>query len=94
MEAVCTFAYTAGEDQEVLLFQGRAKGTVVFPRGTREFGWDPIFQPDGFDKTFAELPKAEKNKISHRFRALDKLRDHFVQESDEPAPKKAKEDAE
>ena len=35
--------------------------------GPKEFGWDPIFQPDGFDKTFAEMAKEEKNKISHRF---------------------------
>lgn len=65
-EAVCTFAYSSGENDDVMLFQGRTKGTIVPPRGSRDFGWDPIFQPDGYDKTYAELPKELKNKISHR----------------------------
>jgi inosine triphosphate pyrophosphatase len=52
-------------------------GIIVEPRGPRDFGWDPIFQPIGYDQTYAELPKATKNEISHRFRAVDKLRDYF-----------------
>ncbi|XP_063698703.1 inosine triphosphate pyrophosphatase [Culicoides brevitarsis] len=79
-EAVCTFAYCEGGDSEVKLFQGRTQGKIVFPRGSRDFGWDPIFQPTGYEKTYAELPKEEKNKISHRFRALDQLRDHFLKQ--------------
>ncbi|KAL0433060.1 UNVERIFIED_CONTAM: Inosine triphosphate pyrophosphatase [Sesamum latifolium] len=43
---------------------------IVPPRGPNDFGWDPIFQPDGYDKTYAEMAKEEKNKISHRYRAL------------------------
>lgn len=80
-EAVCTFAYCSGTDDnlEVILFQGITKGTIVSPRGCRDFGWDCIFQPVGYDKTYGELPKEEKNKISHRFKALDKLRNHFLQ---------------
>ena len=39
-------------------------------RGPLDFGWDPIFQPDGFEGTYAQIPKDEKNKISHRYRAL------------------------
>lgn len=76
-EAVCTFAYTDNENEKVILFQGRTEGDIVFPRGSRDFGWDPIFQPKNFDKTYAELDKEEKNKISHRYKALDKLRQHF-----------------
>ncbi|XP_039448849.1 inosine triphosphate pyrophosphatase [Culex pipiens pallens] len=76
-QAVCTFAYAPDEQGEVLLFQGRTEGDIVFPRGSRDFGWDPIFQPKGYDKTYAELPKERKNEISHRFRALDKLREYF-----------------
>lgn len=44
---------------------------------TKPFGWDPIFQPDGHEQTYAEMDKAVKNKVSHRFKALDLLRDHF-----------------
>jgi inosine triphosphate pyrophosphatase len=46
----------------------------VNARGPTLFGWDPIFQPKGWDKTFAEMTKDEKNGISHRYLALDKLR--------------------
>ncbi|XP_072937341.1 inosine triphosphate pyrophosphatase [Epargyreus clarus] len=79
-EAVCTFAYCASNKEclDVILFQGRTKGTIVPPRGTRDFGWDCVFQPDGYDITYAEMPKDEKNKISHRYRALDKMRDYFI----------------
>ena len=38
------------------------------------FGWDPVFQPEGFDKTYAEIELSEKNKISHRGRALEQLK--------------------
>ncbi|XP_020283174.1 inosine triphosphate pyrophosphatase [Pseudomyrmex gracilis] len=76
-EAVCTFAYCSGND-EVLLFQGRTQGTIVSPRGPRDFGWDPCFQPVGYEKTYAELPKEEKNKISHRSKALGNLKDYFM----------------
>ncbi|KAL6032744.1 hypothetical protein STEG23_016182 [Scotinomys teguina] len=53
------------------------QGQIVKPRGSRDFGWDPCFQPDGYEQTYAEMPKAEKNSISHRFQALLKLQEHF-----------------
>lgn len=81
--AVCTFAYSpGGENNDVILFQGKTHGTIVEPRGSRDFGWDPCFQPDGYDQTYAEMPKEEKNKISHRYRALDKLRTYFNQKTE------------
>ena len=80
-QAICTFAYAPDQDSDVILFKGITEGTIVEPRGTREFGWDPIFQPDGFNQTYGELPKATKNTISHRYRALDKLRNHFLNEN-------------
>lgn len=53
------------------LFEGRIDGTLTFPpRGNRGFGYDPIFIPHGYDKTFAEIDPAEKNRISHRARAF------------------------
>jgi XTP/dITP diphosphohydrolase len=52
-------------------FEGIVTGTLLTaPRGTGGFGYDPLFVPDGYTQTFAELPLAEKNKISHRARAL------------------------
>ncbi|XP_076623967.1 inosine triphosphate pyrophosphatase isoform X1 [Colletes latitarsis] len=82
-EAVCTFAYCAGEPQDpVILFQGRTQGTIVAPRGPRDFGWDPCFQPLDSDKTYAELPKETKNQISHRSKALEKLKDYFMKEAE------------
>lgn len=76
--AVCTYAYSPGDgSDEVLLFQGRTDGQIVLPRGPRDFGWDCCFQPDGYELTYAELPKDIKNTISHRYRALDRLRAHF-----------------
>ncbi|XP_057489783.1 inosine triphosphate pyrophosphatase isoform X2 [Actinidia eriantha] len=54
-------------------------GKIVPPRGPNDFGWDPIFQPDGYDQTYAEMPKEEKNKISHRARALAQVRSHFAE---------------
>ncbi|XP_058119795.1 inosine triphosphate pyrophosphatase [Anopheles ziemanni] len=80
-QAVCTFAYASEPDGEVILFQGRTDGDIVYPRGSRDFGWDPIFQPKGFEQTYAELPKEKKNEISHRFRALDKLREYFSKDN-------------
>ncbi|XP_055375718.1 inosine triphosphate pyrophosphatase [Condylostylus longicornis] len=79
-QAVCTIAYCESENDDVILFQGRTNGEIVYPRGPRDFGWDPCFQPEGYEQTYAEMSKEEKNKISHRFRALDKLKEHFESE--------------
>ena len=76
--AQCIFAYAAGPAAEPLLFVGRTHGRVVPARGETSFGWDPVFEPDGVGQTYAQMDKAAKNKISHRFRALDKLRDHLL----------------
>jgi XTP/dITP diphosphohydrolase len=61
---------------EVLgLFEGIVEGRIAGrPRGTNGFGYDPIFVPEGFHQTFGELAPAEKNQLSHRARALEKLR--------------------
>ena len=58
------------------------QGTIVPARGRQHFGWDPIFQPEGFDQTYAELDPAVKNTISHRARALQALKEHFKQQEE------------
>ncbi len=56
--------------------EGICEGTITFePRGNSGFGYDPLFVPDGYDQTFAELPDEVKNRISHRARALMQTRD-------------------
>jgi len=79
--AQCIFSYTSGPDTDPITFVGRTEGKIVPARGPTDFGWDPVFLPDGKDGTFAELSKAEKNTISHRYRALEKLRIHLTQPS-------------
>ena len=59
-------------DGELKCFEGVCVGTIrKLPVGTGGFGYDPIFQPEGFDKTFGELPSELKNKISHRAKAME-----------------------
>ena len=69
----------ARPDTDPVFFNGIVKGRIVpSMRGRGGFGYDPIFQPDGFDRTFAEMGSTEKNRISHRARALRKFRDACV----------------
>ncbi|KAG0616382.1 hypothetical protein M758_5G110400 [Ceratodon purpureus] len=75
--ALCVFSLALGPDSEPITFSGRTEGKIVPARGSGNFGWDPIFQPVGYDLTFAEMLKEEKNKISHRRRALDKVKEYF-----------------
>ncbi|XP_047936132.2 inosine triphosphate pyrophosphatase isoform X1 [Anser cygnoides] len=85
--ALCTFAFSTGNPEEpVKLFKGQTHGLIVEPRGPRDFGWDPCFQPDGYDQTYAELPKAVKNSISHRYRALSELSAFFLQSNSAEPP--------
>lgn len=58
------------------LFEGVIEGTICnLPSGTQGFGYDPIFQPNGYAITFAEMDMEEKNRISHRALAMQKLID-------------------
>jgi XTP/dITP diphosphohydrolase len=55
-------------------FEGICKGTILTKKqGTQGFGYDPIFQPNGFEKSFAEMDPGDKNRISHRGLAIEKL---------------------
>lgn len=61
-------------DGKTHFFEGRVDGTIIeSPRGGEGFGYDPVFVPDGFSETFAEMSAEQKNKISHRGRAMAKL---------------------
>ena len=55
-------------------FDGRCNGSIIYSkRGENGFGYDPVFVPDGYEETFAELGNAVKNKISHRAKAIERL---------------------
>ncbi len=61
-------------DGTTYTFEGRIDGTLIFPpRGDHGFGYDPIFIPNNYDKTFAEIAPEEKNRISHRAKAFEKF---------------------
>ena len=76
---VCVIAIAAN-GEVIETFEGEVTGTILeSPRGENGFGYDPIFQPDGFDKSFAELTSEEKNRISHRANAYARALE-FVEE--------------
>ncbi|EGC28344.1 hypothetical protein DICPUDRAFT_160300, partial [Dictyostelium purpureum] len=75
--ALCNFAFCEGPGHEPIVFEGITKGVIVPPRGPRNFGWDPVFQPDGFAETYAEMDKSIKNTISHRTRSLEKVKEYL-----------------
>ena len=66
-------------DGKMTTFEGIVNGEIIREkRGGEGFGYDPIFQPEGYDKTFAELGVNIKNNISHRARAVQKLADYLL----------------
>ncbi|MGB3464567.1 MAG: non-canonical purine NTP diphosphatase [Cyclobacteriaceae bacterium] len=66
-------------DKEIKQFTGMVEGTIVDTyTGDKGFGYDPLFKPAGFDKTFAQMSMAEKNTISHRALATGKLIDYLT----------------
>jgi len=72
--ALCVFTFSKGPGHAPVVFEGRTDGKIVPARGPRDFGWDPVFEVDGYNKTYAELDKDIKNAISHRAKALQKLK--------------------
>jgi XTP/dITP diphosphohydrolase len=70
---ICVLALAA-PDGNAELFEGKVFGTIVRPpRGTRGFGYDPIFVPEGYSETFGEMAPELKNRLSHRMRAFEQL---------------------
>lgn len=78
---VCALAL-AREGALLAEFRGVVEGGIsTAPQGDGGFGYDPVFVPRGYDKTFAQLGGALKNRISHRARAITKLREHLLGEA-------------
>jgi XTP/dITP diphosphohydrolase len=66
-------------DGKEFLFEGKVEGRIIRERrGIEGFGYDPVFVPEGSNRTFAEMPLVEKNLISHRARAFEKLREFLL----------------
>lgn len=63
-----------GNGSMVEFFEGSVNGKIVSPTGETSFGWDPIFMPDGYDRTFQQMTREEKNEISMRRIAVEKLK--------------------
>lgn len=67
------------EGVRMLTFEGRVDGEILRePTGTEGFGYDPVFQPVGYDVSFAQMSQQEKNSISHRGRAVAKLMEYLL----------------
>ena len=74
----CCALVLAWPDGEDMVFEGKMEGNIVWPiRGGLGHGYDPIFQPNGYKMTFGEMDRWEKNKISHRGKAFEKLFEYF-----------------
>ncbi len=74
-KAVCTIGYK--DSSEIRLFEGVCHGKIVSAKGESGFAWDPIFEPEGHDRTFAEMRSDEKNAISHRKKAFEKFLEYL-----------------
>lgn len=67
------------DGKETKFFEGYVRGRIKeSPSGESGFGYDPLFVPEGYDATFAELGSETKNRISHRAKAIEKLRKHLL----------------
>ncbi len=79
IESASPVCYADEFEMQTELFDGVCEGRVLFePRGKNGFGYDPLFVPEGFEQTFAEQGEDVKNKLSHRARALEKLKADFT----------------
>lgn len=68
-------------NQDEFTFEGVCKGVIIEnPKGSKGFGYDPVFKPDGYEKTFAELDSSVKNDISHRGKAVQNFIDFLLEE--------------
>jgi XTP/dITP diphosphohydrolase len=81
---ICVVAIGTPDGRVLNTSEGICDGTIAFaPRGESGFGYDPLFLPEGFEQTFAELSDTVKNRISHRARALLKTREFLTSKARE-----------
>ena len=78
----CILGFSAGPGAEPVLFVGRTPGSIVPPASTGGFAWDAIFVPEGHTAPFSSMTLSEKNRISHRARALRRFVDYLLQHQD------------
>ena len=78
--AVCCLGFTK-DGKSMNLFEGKVKGNIVEPRGSQHFGWDAIFLPAGYQRTFGEISSQEKHQISPRGTAAKKFKDFLTLEA-------------
>lgn len=76
---VCHMTLINPQGEVALSCEGICEGKIINEaRGTNGFGYDPIFLPNGYNQTIAELPEDEKNRISHRSKALQQVIEYFI----------------
>ncbi|MCK8815840.1 XTP/dITP diphosphatase [Natroniella sulfidigena] len=74
----CAMAFVSPTGEEKVV-QGRCEGKIALePKGEAGFGYDPLFIVDGYERTFAQLGAETKNQVSHRAKALEKMKDFLV----------------
>ncbi len=81
IESASPVCYADESELQTPVFDGACEGKIIFEaEGKNGFGYDPLFVPNGFDATFAELGEDVKNKLSHRAKALEKLKAFFKEQ--------------
>ncbi len=74
---VCVLAYYDGK--QTIITEGECSGEIILEKkGVNGFGYDPVFKPTGYDETMAELSSDIKNKLSHRFKAVEKMKEALI----------------
>ena len=81
IESASPVCYADESELQTPVFDGACEGKIIFEaQGENGFGYDPLFMPNGFDATFAKLGEDVKNKLSHRAKALEKLKAFFKEQ--------------